>query len=517
MLRPERTCYDVTFYDLYVRVDPNRRWLEGWVYIHYQALEPFERLQIDLDRKMEIKSIQWNGLDLPYERLAGAVFITFPPQEKGSSGVFRVTYEGFPREAPNAPWQGGFVWAEDQYKKPWMGVACEGDGASLWWPNKDHLSDEPDSMKISVSVPNPLQCISNGNLRAKVPEKNNHTRYDWFVSYPINNYNVTLNIGNYTHFSETYRAEDGSEMPLDYYVLHYNIEKARRHFEQVAPTLACFEKYFGKYPFWDDGFALVEAPYLAMEHQSAIAYGNQYMRGYLGGMIPEDMNWDYAIVHESGHEYFGNSIGCSDLSEMWIHESFTTYMEALFVECRYGYADAVRYMNSQRGIILNKEPILGPKDVNWDHWKGGTDQYYKGAWMLHTLRHAIGDDEQWFALLRAFYDQYALQQIDTDTFVQFVNHYTGTDYSSFFEQYLWYPDIPVLVYKLEQRGKDVKVTYQWKASAPGFKMPVTLQGKDRRWRLNPESGKRKTSTLENCRVEDIRVSLELFLIGEKRL
>ena len=516
MLRPERTCYDVTYYELHIQVDPSREELQGWVDIHYTALQPFERLQIDLDSKMTIHSIQWNGQLLPFKREANAVFVTFPPQESGARDFFRVNYGGRPRVAVNPPWQGGFVWTEDDYNRPWVAVACEGDGASLWWPNKDHLSDEPDSMLISVGVPTPLQCISNGNLRSKRAEKNNITRFDWFVSYPINNYNVTLNIGNYTHFAEVYRAQDGTEMPLDYYVLSYHLEKAVKHFQQVAPTLACFEKYFGKYPFWNDGYALVETPYLGMEHQSAIAYGNQYMRGYLGGMIPDDMNWDYLIVHETGHEYFGNSIGCKDLSEMWIHESFTTYMESLFVECSSGYPDAVRYLQSQRFNIQNREPILGPKDVNWDNWKS-TDHYFKGSWVLHTLRHAIGNDEKWFALLRDFYDRYAYQQITTDTFVQFVNQYTGTDYTAFFEQYLWHPHIPVLAFKVEQNGKNAKVTYQWKADAPGFQMSVLLDGKGRRWRINPETKRKKSTILENCDAGDIRVATELFLIGLKKI
>ena len=515
-LRPERTCYDVTYYELQLRVLIDSKWIEGQVDIYYNALSPFEVLQIDLYHNMRIRSIEWEGQELTFERRKNAVFIHFPPQKAGSSSHFRVTYSGAPWEAPFAPWQGGFVWTQDNNGSPWIGVACEGDGASLWWPNKDHLSDEPDSMLISVVVPNPLQCISNGNLRKQSPEGRGYTRYEWFVSYPINNYNVTLNIGDYVHFSDTCQAADGSELPLDYYVLSYNLEKAKQHFQQVKPTLACFEHYFGKYPFWKDGFALVETPYLGMEHQSAIAYGNRYLRGYLGGMIPSDMDWDYIIVHETAHEYFGNSLGCRDLSEMWIHESFATYMESLFVEYQMGYAAAVRYLQSQRSNIANKEPILGPPDVNWDNWKK-SDHYFKGAWVLHTLRHAIGNDELWFALLKDFYQRYALQQITTDTVVQFVNQYTGTDYTAFFEQYLWYTDIPTFQYKADQRGKNVRLTYEWKANVPGFRMPVLVEGKDhRRWRINPENGRKKSTTLENCNVEEIRVMKDLFLIDIKK-
>ncbi|MBK8490312.1 MAG: M1 family metallopeptidase [Saprospirales bacterium] len=517
MLRPERTCYDVTYYELHLEVTIVRKWIKGYVDIHFTALAPFEVLQVDLYPNMKIKSIEWEGKELSYERRKQAVFITFPLQKAGTESQFRITYEGAPTEAPFAPWQGGFVWSQDSNGSPWVGVACEGDGASLWWPNKDHLSDEPDSMLISVLVPDPLQCISNGNLRSRTPNGRGYTRYDWFVSYPINNYNVTLNIGDYVHFSDTYQAADGTTMPLDYYVLSYNLEKAKKHFQQVKPTLACYERYFGKYPFWNDGYALVETPYLGMEHQSAIAYGNRYLRGYLGGMIPADMDWDYIIVHETGHEYFGNSLGCRDLSEMWIHESFTTYMESLFVECQSGYADAVRYLQGQRVSIGNKEPILGPPDVNWDDWKA-SDQYAKGAWVLHTLRHAIGNDTIWFSLLKDFYGKYAMQQITTDTIVQFVNQYTGTDYTAFFEQYLWYPHIPVLRYKGEQRGSNVRITYEWAADVPNFSMPVLVKGKDqRRWRIFPVNGKKKSTTLKNCKLEDIRIADELFLISVKKM
>jgi aminopeptidase N len=516
MLRPERTCYDVTFYDLNIRVDIERKSLEGYVDIHYTALEPFAVLQIDLYRNMQINAIRQDGQALSWTREEDAVFVTFPPQHKGKQGQFRVYYEGAPVVAPMAPWQGGFVWARDPKGHPWVGVACEGDGASLWWPNKDHLSDEPDSMRISVSVPNPLICVSNGNLRSTTPEGDSFTRYEWFVSYPINNYNVTLNIARYAHFSDVYYAADSSSLALDYYVLPHNLEKARKHFRQVHDVLRCFERYFGKYPFWNDGFALVETPYLGMEHQGAIAYGNRYMRGYLGGMIPEDMDWDYIIVHEAGHEYFGNSVGCNDLSDMWIHESFTTYMESLFVECMYGYADAVRYLQGQRPLIANREPILGPHGVNWEKWKS-SDHYYKGAWVLHTLRHAIGADSIWFGLLYDLHQTYAYRQIDTDTIVRFVNEYTKSDYTAFFEQYLWYPGIPVLQIKTEQEGKNVRLTYKWKADVADFRMPVAIEGKKRKWRISPEAGKMKTTLLEKCKAEDLRVAEELFLIQVQRL
>lgn len=514
MMRSERSAYDVTFYDLNIRINPRRQELSGWVDIFYDALADFTRLQIDLYRNMTLDSIQFNGKSLEFEREYDAVFVNFPEQKKQTSGKFRVFYHGRPTTANNPPWDGGFVWGSDRRGRPWIGVACEGDGASLWWPNKDHLSDEPDSMSIRVSVPKELHCIANGNLRKKV-NQGDYQRWDWFVSYPINNYNVTVNIANYTHFSDVYTAEDGSELPLDYYVLDYNEETAKEHFEQVKPMLACYEKYFGKYPFWNDGFAMVETPYLGMEHQSAIAYGNRYMRGYLGGMIPAGMDWDYIIIHETGHEYFGNSISCNDLAEMWIHESFTTYMESLYVECEYGYEDAVGYLVSQRPYIDNEEPILGPRDVNWEDWEG-SDHYYKGAWMLHTLRHALQNNELWFDLLKSFYQEHAISNVTTADFVNWVNDKTEQNWDPFFEQYLEYPEVPVLEYRTTQDGKDLKVDLRWQCDVQSFAMPVLLGDPDKPELVQPTTAWR-SFTLEGVREKDFKIATDLFLIRTKRV
>lgn len=510
MLRPERTCYDVTFYEIDISIDPRRRYISGYVDIHYRALRDFERLQIDLFANMSIRSIEWNGMELPYERQFNAVFVQFPKQAEGVRSCFRVNYEGQPHTATRPPWDGGFVWARDGKNNPWAAVACEGFGASSWWPNKDHLSDEPDSLSIRVAVPDPLICVSNGNPRGTKALDNGFTRYDWFVSYPINNYNVTVNIGHYAHFSDVYTAADGDKLSLDYYVLHENLEKAKKHFTQVPQTLACFEQYFGKYPFWNDGFALVETPYLGMEHQSAIAYGNRYQRGYLGGMIPRHMNWDYIIVHETGHEYFGNSVSCNDLSEMWIHESFTTYMEALFVECAYNYEEAVDYLAGQRAMIANREPILGPPHVNFDHWDY-SDHYYKGAWLLHTLRHAIGKDETWFDLLRAFYEQHAIGHATTADFIRLAESKSGLELDAVFEQYLWYPSIPTLEYKLVKKGKNLAVTFRWNADVKGFNLPVWI-GQPGQWQSVAPTDQWQTKVLNHIREEDFQVGTDYFLV-----
>lgn len=513
MLRPERTCYDVHYYDLQVDVFPNKRSIKGQVEIHFNALSAFDRLQIDLFDNMQLSAITYEGKKLAFERIDNAVFIHFPPQPKGKQAFFTAFFEGEPIAAQNPPWDGGFVWRKSADNSPWIGVACEGIGASLWWPNKDHLSDEPDSMRIHVGVPESLYAVSNGELEGTTENAGRKT-FHWFVSYPINNYNVSLNIADYAYWQETYEAKDGSTMPLDYYVLKENESKARKHFQQVPEVLACFEQYFGKYPFWDDGYALVETPYLGMEHQGAIAYGNRYMRGYLGTMIPRHMDWDYIIVHETGHEYFGNSISCNDHAEMWIHESFTTYMEALFIECKYGYKDAVSYLQSQRAYVENQEPILGPMNVNWDRWKG-SDHYYKGALILHTLRSVFNDDDLWFKTLKELHTQ---NKISHMTSAQVINHFDRVikqDLKPFFLQYLSYPKIPCLVYDVKQNRRGTIVSYKWEADVPNFEMPVQIGSPGNYKRVYPKTDEWQEIRLPKIRPDQFKVAKELYLVRSR--
>lgn len=509
-LRPERTCFDVTFYGLNIRVDPQTRTLSGYVDIDFQVVTPTTRLQLDLDRRMSIEQIQLDGArKLAWQREADAVFVHTPLLHPDTHHRLRVWYGGQPRKAPWPPWQGGFVWEKDRNGKPWIGVACEGDGASLWWPNKDHLSDEPDSAAINVEIPQGVVCVANGQFRGVDTLNSGWYRYHWFVSYPINNYNITVNIGDYVHFRDWWVADDGDTLALDYYVLSYNEEKAKKHFQQVQGVLSCFERYFGKYPFWRDGYALVETPYLGMEHQGAIAYGNKFKKGYLGRGIPEHMDWDYIIVHETGHEWFGNCLSVADLAEMWIHESFTTYMESLYVECRYGYSEAVNYLMSQRHRISNQEPILGPMGVNWEDWRG-SDHYFKGAWLLHTLRHAIGNDELWFDLLKRFYLTYACGIVQTADFVQFVNEATGHDWSAVFDQYLRWTRIPVLQYRIEQNPNGAFWAYRWQADVPAFDMPIFVEIDGKRRQIIPQVG--RWQHLPVVQPDEVRVPIELFLI-----
>ncbi len=513
MLRPGRSCYDVNFYDLSVDVYPSRKYIEGEVEIHFTTVTPFTRLQVDLFENMELLEAHYENAKLSFTRDNAAVFITFPLQAKGKKGILTLKYRGQPSEARTPPWDGGFVWGKDPEGKPWVGVACEGTGASLWWPNKDHLSDEPDSMAIRIGVPADLTAVANGQLR-KVESLGKRKKYHWAVTYPINNYNVTLNIADYANWKETYTAKDGEELELDYYVLKANETKAKAHFKQVSEVLACFEQYFGKYPFWEDGYALVETPYLGMEHQGAIAYGNQYMRGYLGSMIPPDQDWDYIIVHETGHEYFGNSISCNDHAEMWIHESFTTYMEALFIEYKYSYEDAVRYLQSQRMYVENKEPILGPLNVNWDSWSG-SDHYYKGALMLHTLRSVIDDDGLWFDLLKRLHEENKISNMTSETVIAHFNEETDIDLVPFFEQYLSYAKLPCLVYDIDQNRKGITLTYKWETDLTTFNMPLKVGRPGKYTTIWPKVGEWQEIQLNQVSKKQFKVAKELFLVRSR--
>lgn len=514
-LQPNRSGYDVTYYELEIDLDMEGEAIDaGRVLMEFRLTEAIEELQFDLFDNMQLKSVALNGQTLEgIRRKHNAVFVALPTGLVANEHLLHrldIRYSGSPIKAQNAPWDGGFVWGRDQRDRRWMGVACEGAGASLWWPNKDHLSDEPDSMLISVMVPERYFVASNGNLREEIElEEERKKRYDWFVSYPINNYNVSITVGHYTHFSDSYSSLDGEELAIDYYVLDYNENKARKHFWQSQGVLEAFEHYFGKYPFWNDGFALIETPYLGMEHQSGIAYGNRYMRGYLGGMIPRGMDWDYIIVHETGHEYFGNSISVADHAEMWIHESFTTYMEALYVEYHYNANAARGYLGMQRPYILNREPMVGPLGVNFDDWEG-SDHYYKGAWMLHTLRYALGTDAQWWNILRGFYQEFAMSITNTEEVVAYFEQAINQDWvGPFFEQYLFHADLPVLELKSTNPDGRGQVSYRWKAAADQFGMPVELTVGNTTQRLQPTPNWQELGRLK---LDEIELLTNRFLI-----
>lgn len=469
---PERTAYDINYYHLDLLVDPEKQYISGENLFRFTATRDFSRLQFDLFENMEIKDILYKNQKLSYTREFNAVFVDFPETiKKGAIEEFVVVYAGFPKAAANAPWDGGFVFKEDSLGNPWVGVAVQGIGASLWWPNKDQQADQVDSMMISIAVPDSLMNVSNGQYKGKEALGNGYTRYDWLVSYPINPYNVTLNIAKYAHFSEEFKGEGGT-LNLDYYVLPENIEKAKQHFSDNVPAmLKCFEHWFGPYPFYRDGFKLIESAYVGMEHQSAVAYGNRYENGYLGrdnSGTGYGKDWDFIIIHESGHEWFGNNITSKDIADSWIHEGFTTYSEALFVECRHGIKAGETYIKGLRKLIKNEAPLIGVLGVEDD---GPTDIYYKGANILQTIRSLINDDEKWRQILRGLNSQFALKTVTTSDIVEYINRESGFNLTSIFNAHLRYAEIPTLEIK---ENKEV-IEYRWDTKEKGFDLPVKIK------------------------------------------
>lgn len=480
-LRPERTSYDVQRYDLNIKINPTDRSIVGYNEITFKLVTHTNKIQVDLFENMKVDSILFQHKKLEYKRDNDAVFIAFPERLlKGDTEKIRFYYSGNPVVAKNAPWDGGFVFSKDSKGKDWIAVAVQGTGASLWYPVKDSQTDEPDNgATVKVAVPNGLMNVSNGRFKGSEDLKNGYTRWDWEVINPINNYDITVNIGDYVHMHDNYKGLD-----LDYYVLRENENKARKHFEEVKPMMDCFQSKFGKYPFWEDSYKLVETPYLGMEHQSAVAYGNKYRKGYLGNDLSGTgigLTFDFITIHESGHEWFGNSITSKDIADMWIHEAFTTYTEAVFVECTLGYDKALLYVNGQSQNVKNDRPIIGFYGVNKE---GSGDMYYKGSLLLNTIRHIINDDVKWWKLLLDYSETYKKQIIDTETVITFFNKESGMDLTPLFDQYLRYKHIPTL----ELRTRDNRVEYRWKADVANFKMPVeyTYEGKANRINVTTE-------------------------------
>ena len=483
-LSPLRSSYDINFYHLDVRLDIENKTLSGSNLFRFTATNDLNRLQFDLFENMVIDKVVYQEKDIPFEREFNAVFINFPENlKKGTENEFRVFYHGKPTIAVRAPWDGGFTFSNDAQGKPWVSVSCQGFGASSWWPNKDHQSDEVDSMIISVSVPKGLMNISNGRLLSIENIQNQYTRYNWFVSYPINNYNVSLNVADYAHFKDSFQGESG-ELTLDYYVLRENLDKAKKQFAaNVKPMLKVFENWFGPYPFYRDGYKLIETPYLGMEHQSAIAYGNKYQNGYLGRDLSDTglgLKWDYIIIHESGHEWFGNNITAKDIADMWIHEAFTMYSEALFVESRSGKAAGAKYISGLRSNIQNKSPVIGPYHVNKE---GSGDMYYKGANLLHMTRVLIDDDQKWRTILRGLNHEFGLKTTTTEDVIRYINSASGKDFSKIYDQYLRYAQIPVLEYQI----KNKELSYRWITDVPDFDMPIRINSGSKPIWIRPEA------------------------------
>lgn len=477
-LRAERTAYDIKRYDLNITINPEQRSIKGFNEITFDVVSPTQKIQIDLFENMKVDSIIWNTKKLNYKRDNDAVFIDFPEKLASKSNhKLKFYYSGNPLIAKNAPWDGGFVFKKDSNGKDFIGVAVQGTGASLWYPVKDSQSDEPDNgASIKVAVPNGLMNVSNGRFLGSQDLKNGYTRWDWEVKNPINNYTITVNIADYVHIQDKM-----PDLDLDYYVLRENEAKAREHFMEVKPMMECFQSKFGRYPFWEDGYKLVETPYLGMEHQSAVAYGNKYKKGYMGMDLSGTgvgMFFDFITIHETGHEWFGNSITSTDIADMWIHEGFTTYSETVFIECIKGYNDAMKYVNGQARNVRNDKPIIGQYGVNNE---GSGDMYYKGSLLLNTLRYVIGDDEKWWKILYNYSETFKKKIITSETVIDYFNKASGMDLSTIFHQYLYTNQVPIFLYKI----KGDYLYYSWNNTTDDFNMPLDIGFEDTKIRLPP--------------------------------
>ena len=510
-----RTCYDISYYHLDVRIDPSTQFISGSNTIDFRVASEFDVMQIDLFANMNIDKILLDeSTPATFTREFNAVFVRLPKRlPAGSRHAIRVFYSGKPQVARRPPWDGGFTWERDKEGNPWVAVTCQGTGASLWWPNKDHQADEPDSMLMSITVPKGLTDISNGRLRKTLTLPDGWTRFDWFISYPVNNYNVTVNIGKLAHFIDSYTSVTGEKLTLDYYVVPENFEKAKKVFQQVKPMMASFERAFGPYPFIRDGYKLVESPHTGMEHQTAVAYGNWYIGGYRGRAPSETgLKLDFIIIHESAHEWWGNSVSSTDIADMWIHESFGAYAEAVFVESQYGPLEALKYINGKKPNVLNDRPIIGIPNVQY---RGSGDMYDKGQLVLNTLRSVIDNDSLWFRILRGIHERFKYQTINAEDVFRFINESAGSDYTYFFDQYFRQTRIPKLTVMASKKGDTVRAMYRWNAEAKDFRMPVKAQTSPGHFEWIHPTNSWQTVELYGMKPEDFKIAEDLFYVDVK--
>jgi aminopeptidase N len=468
-----RANNDLLYYHLDIRVDPDKRFISGKNTIRFRMLQDDTRIQLDLYANLAVDRIMLGANELKYEREINAVFIDFPQTlRKGREYSIDFHYSGTPLEQGRF---GGIAFRKDPNGRHWINTACEGEGSSIWWPSKDQWRDEPEGMRLGVSIPNDLVDVSNGRFVGKTDLGDGYTRWDWQVHYPINSYNVSLNIGDYVHFTDTL-----GDRTLDYYVLPGSLEKAKTQFAQAAPMLAAYEEIFGEYPFWKDGYKLIEVPYTGMEHQSAVTYGNGFKNGYGGrdwtgvGVSPK---FDFIIIHESAHEWFGNAVSAADVSDMWIQEGWTTYLESLYVEKLFGYDDALKYVNGYKSKVRNSQPIVTQRGI---HRTPSQDMYFKGALFLHTLRSVVNDDDAWWRVIRNFYQLYKYKNILTEGMVRFFNAELRQDLTPVFDQYLRRAALPVLELAFDEAGGTV--AYRWRADERAFAMPVKV-GDPSKWQV----------------------------------
>jgi aminopeptidase N len=502
---PYRENNDLLYYHLDIKVEPERKYISGKNTITFKMLKNDTKIQLDLFANMNIEKIVLDSTKLNYTREFNAVFVEFPqPLLANKTYSINCYYFGSPVETGRF---GGITFKKDSLGNDWINTACQNIGASVWWPNKDQQADEVDSMQLTVTIPSELTDVSNGRLIAKTELGDGYSRYDWKIHYPINNYCVALNIGKYEHFGDNY-----NNLSLDFYVQPYHLQQAKRQFTQVKPMLVCYEHYFGPYPFIKDGYKLIEVPYAGMEHQSAVAYGNGFTNGYLGvdwTNVGISNRFDYIIIHESGHEWFGNSITCKDVADAWLQEGWCTYAEAVYVECRFGYTAALNYVNGYKGKISNITPLVGPRGVNnWPH----QDMYFKGALFLNTLRHVINSDDKWWQLMRDYTSYFSYKTITTAEVIQFFNQRTGKDLTPVFEQYLNYKNIPILELKFDNKT----VAYRWSTNVENFNMPVKVLDNGEPVFLKPDKTW-KTRTRKTADKETFKPATDLFYIQVKEV
>ncbi|MCP4771327.1 MAG: M1 family metallopeptidase [Planctomycetes bacterium] len=479
-ITPEREWWDLMHYDLSLQVFPKTKSIAGSNIISFRTVAAGDRMQVDLQEPLAITRVVHGDTELKFEREGNVYWIQFAEALAPSvEDQIQIYYEGTPVESTNPPWSGGFTWDKDESDNPFIATTCQGIGASIWWPNKDHGADEPDrGVDVHVTVPKGLVAVSNGRLQSTSHDKKAKTStFHWRVLNPINNYSVNVNIGNYVSIQGVYDGKFG-KLDLEYWVLKGQEKKARKQFKQLPMTLEAFEHWFGKYPFYEDSFKLVVVPYLGMEHQSSVTYGNGFKNGYRGTDLSKTgvgLKFDYIIIHEAAHEWWGNNISMKDTADMWIHESFGTYAESLYVEYHFSKEEADNYTIGTRRRVANRKPIIGKYDLNHE---GAGDMYQKGSNILHTMRHVLNNDEKWHAALLGLQQEFWHKTVTTAEVEDYISRVSGFDFSLLFDQYLRTPNLPQLNYS--SKGKSVSVWFD--KVVPGFSAPVVLHinGKEQR-------------------------------------
>jgi aminopeptidase N len=499
---PYRANNDLLYYHLDIRVNPDEKFISGKNTIRFKMLQDGQRIQLDLTDALNVDKILLGSTPLKYERDSGAVFIDFPETLRAGK-IYSIDfyYSGHPVESGRF---GSMTFKTDESGHPWINTACEELGASTWWPNKDQWRDEVQNMEISVAIPNGLVDASNGKFMGTRDLGDGYTQWNWFVHYPINNYDVSLNIGNYQHWSDRF-----GNVPMDFYALPEDLDKAKKQFVQAKDMLKAFQHYFGEYPFKKDGYKLIQVPYSGMEHQSAVTYGNHFANGYLErdwtgvGISPR---FDFIIIHESGHEWFGNAVSAADRSDMWIHEGWTTYLECLFVEYMWGKADGLKYTNAYKEKVKNEKPIIAERGVNATPPQ---DEYFKSALFLNTLRSIVNNDAKWWKLIRGFYQRFKYQNIMTEDVIAYFNQQTGMNLTPIFDQYLRQTAIPKLELKFDDAGG--AVSYRWVAAEAAFAMPVLVGDKDHWQRIHPTTQWQTMQT--TLKKDQFDVAADLFYVN----